>query len=97
MGNALLRPLGRIAVGFGLALAVTACGEQDSADKVADQLDEAAEQSGPRAAEVIEDRADELRERETAAPPGQPGSYAQETMRRAGAAAVASETPPPSQ
>ncbi|MET1756661.1 hypothetical protein ABVV53_14550 [Novosphingobium sp. RD2P27] len=77
-----------------LTFALAACGgEQTSADRVADKLDEAAEQSGPVAAEVIEERADQLRERETAAPVGQPGSYAQDTMRKAGAAAVQGEVP----
>jgi hypothetical protein len=66
--------------------------QQEPAEKVADQLDQAASQSDPKAAEVISERADQLRGMESAAAPGEPGSYAQETMRQAGAAAAETGT-----
>jgi hypothetical protein len=82
------------------ALALGACSsepapapEQTSADQVADTLDQAAQQSDPKAAEVIKQRADELRGSGAVAPPGQPGSYAQDTMQEAGAAAAQTGTP----
>ena len=82
------------------ALALGACSsepapapEQTSADQVADQLDQAADQSDPKAAKVINQRADELRGSGAVAPPGQPGSYAQKTMQEAGAAAAETGTP----
>jgi hypothetical protein len=82
------------------ALALAACGseqqpaaEPTSADQVADKLDQAAAQSDPKAAEVIQQRADELRGSASVAPPGEPGSYAQKTMQEAGAAAAETGTP----
>lgn len=81
---------------IGLAFAMSACSkepeqtEQASPDQMADKLDQAADQSDPAAAKVIEKRADELRGMESAAPAGQPGSYAQDTMSEAGAAAAPS-------
>lgn len=81
------------------ALALGACGsepqqtEQASADQVADKLEQAADQSDPKAAKVINRRADELRGSGAVAPPGQPGSYAQKTMQEAGAAAAETGTP----
>ena len=91
--------LGLVA-GCAITIALAGCNsepsadaEQVPADKVADQLDQAATQSDPRAAEVIHERADNLRGMESAAPVGEPGSYAQETMRQAGAAAAQSGTP----
>jgi PBP1b-binding outer membrane lipoprotein LpoB len=80
----------------GLALALGGCSkepQQASPDQVADQLNSAAAQSDPKAAAVINKRADELRGQESAAPPGEPGSYTQETMRQAGAAAAQSDAP----
>lgn len=82
------------------ALALGACSsepapapEQTSADQVADKLEQAAAQSDPKAAEVINKRANELRGSSSVAPPGQPGSYAQDTMQEAGAAAAETGTP----
>lgn len=51
-----------------LFLALAACGRQTPADKTADQLDQAAEQSDPAAADVLENRADAIRANETASP-----------------------------
>jgi hypothetical protein len=67
--------------------------EQTSADQVADKLEQAADQSDPKAAEVMNKRADELRGSGAVAPPGQPGSYAQDTMQEAGAAAAETGAP----
>jgi hypothetical protein len=78
------------------ALALSACGkepQQASPSQEADQLDQAAAQSDPTAAAVIRERADELRGQESAAPAGEPGSYTQETMRKAGEAAAPSDAP----
>jgi predicted small lipoprotein YifL len=78
-----------------ITLALGACGqkqpEQASPSQEADQLDKAAAQSDPKAAEVMNERADELRGMGSAAPAGEPGSYTQDTMREAGAAASSSE------
>lgn len=82
------------------ALGLSACGseqqpapEPTSADQVADKLDQAAAQSDPQAAEVINQRADELRGSASVAPAGEPGSYTQKTMQEAGAAAAETGTP----
>jgi hypothetical protein len=88
-----------IAVTTLAALALGACGsgqqpaaQETTADQVADKLEQAADQSDPEAAAVINKRADELRGAGTVAPPGQPGSYAQDTMQEAGAAAAETGT-----
>lgn len=77
------------------ALALGACSsepapasEATSADQVADKLEQAADQSDPKAAAVIDQRAEELRSSGTVDAPGQPGSYTQKTMQEAGAAAA---------
>lgn len=70
-----------------------ASAEQTSAEQVADQLEQAADQSDPTAAAVIDKRAQELRGSGSVAPPGEPGSYAQKTMQEAGAAAAETGTP----
>jgi len=78
----------------GLTLALSACGnepEQATPSEEADKLDQAAAQSDPKAAAVISKRADELRGMGSAAPAGEPGSFTQETMREAGAAASQTE------
>jgi hypothetical protein len=59
----------------------------------ADQLDKAAAQSDPTAVAVIREGADALRNQENAAPAGEPGSYTQQTMRKAGEAAAPSDAP----
>lgn len=51
------------------ALALAGCGgEQNAVDNTADQLEEAAEQSTPAAAEVLENRADAVIEQNSLAP-----------------------------
>ncbi len=83
------------ATGVLASLALSACSSEPtpapqptSADQVADKLEQAADQSDPKAAAVIDQRADELRGSGTVEAPGQPGSYTQKTMQEAGAAAV---------
>ena len=61
------------ALGIGLAaLALTACGggeqQQDAVENTAEQLDQAAEESDPAAAEILEDRADQVLEQNSTAP-----------------------------
>ena len=52
------------------ALALASCGggQQDPVENTAGQLEEAAEQSTPAAAEVLEERADAVREQNSLAP-----------------------------
>jgi hypothetical protein len=80
---------------LGLVAGLAACSDkqpqQASADQVADKLDQAAAQSDPTAAAVIDKRADNLRGMGSSAP--DPNAYAQETMRQAGAAASQSDAP----
>jgi hypothetical protein len=69
-----------------LLLALAACGGQQSpAENTADLLDEAAEQSDPAAAAVLENAADQVREQNSTAP-------AQQALENA---ANASMPPPP--
>lgn len=78
----------------GITLALSGCGkepEQATPSQEAEKLDQAAAQSDPKAAQVISKRADELRGMESAAPAGEPGSFTQDTMREAGAAASQTE------
>jgi len=84
---------------MGLALALSACGtktEQASPDQVADKLSQAADQSDPTSAAIIDRRADELRRQSSVAPADEAGSYAQDTMEEAGAAS-AQQTGTPAQ
>ena len=78
------------------ALALAGCQsqpEQASADQMADKLEQAADQSDPKAAAVIDQRAEELRGSASVAPAGEPGSYAQKTMQEAGAAQAETVAP----
>lgn len=59
---------------------------QVSGEEVAEKLEEAADQSDPRAEEVLEDAADEAEDRESLQPVDEAGSFAQEAMRKAGEA-----------
>lgn len=70
-------------------LVLSACGGGGQADATADKLEEAAEQSDPAAAQVLENAADEVRDQGAAAPAGQPGSAAQQAMEEAGNAQAA--------
>jgi|GEM_PF-7125346 ABC-type glycerol-3-phosphate transport system substrate-binding protein len=87
---------------FAATLALAACGGEKptgqtstatSGDEVADRLEDAADQSGPRAKQVLENAADEAREHPSLAPVEKPGSFAQEAMEKAGKAEAAG-TPP---
>lgn len=70
-----------------LAAALAGCnGGSERAERNAELLEGAAEQSTPAAEEVLEDAADEVREQEVALPPADPDSSVQEAMREAGAA-----------
>lgn len=85
-----MRPIG-IFVSASLAL-LTACGNESSdqqmvpGQEVADRLDDAADQSAPRAEQVLHDAADQARQVDTMEPVDQPGSYAQRAMEKAGEA-----------
>jgi hypothetical protein len=82
------------------ALSLAACGGQSQAENTASALEEAAEQSTPAAAAVLENAADEIREQNVTAPIGQPGSPGQKAMEAAGNAQVkakAAPAAPPSQ
>jgi type VI protein secretion system component VasK len=60
--------------------------QQSAADNQADQLDNAAEQSTPEAAAVLENQADAIRDNGAAGAPGQPGSTTQQALEEAGQA-----------
>jgi hypothetical protein len=70
------------------ALSLAACsgGASDQAEAQADQLANAAQQSTPEAAEVLEQQADAIRGNGTSGAPGQPGSAVQQAMEKAGEA-----------
>jgi len=75
------------------ALALAACGgSNDAAEQAADQLDNAAEQSDPAAAQVLENAADQVRETDSPA-------AAQNALQEAGNAQATTlptpQTPPP--
>lgn len=72
-----------------LALALAACGggAQDPVENTADQLEQAAEQSDPAAAAVLENAADDVREQNSVAP-------ADEALEKAGNAAAATAARP---
>lgn len=73
-------------------LVLGACGSETKADRTADKLEEAAEQSGPAAAAVLENSAEKIREGET-------DMNAQQALQRAGNAQAATVQPqqaPPS-
>lgn len=70
-----------------VALSLAACGgTQTTADNAADRLDNAADQSTPEAAAVLENQADAIRDQNSAASAGAPGSEVQQAMDKAGAA-----------
>lgn len=72
-----------------LALALAACSAQsDQAEAQADKLENAAEQSTPEAAAVLQNRADAIREQGASGAPGDPGSSVQDAMQNAGNAQV---------
>lgn len=71
-----------------LALALAACGKTPR-DKVADQLDNAAEQSDPAAAEVLTNAAGQMRDDDTSNAP----TSAQDALEQAGNAQMETPTP----
>ena len=77
---------------FAALLVLPACGgpaEETapvSGESVAEKLEGAADQSGPAAKQVLESAAAEARQHPTMVPPGEPGSFVQDTMERAGKA-----------
>ena len=81
-----------------ILLILTACsgGASDQAEAQADKLDNAAEQSTPEAAEVLESQADAIRANGAQGAPGQPGSSVQDAVAKAGEAQAtnAVATPP---
>jgi hypothetical protein len=85
------------ALALAAALGVAGCGQQSQAENTAEALDEAAEQSTPEAAAVLENRADQIRDQNVTAPIDAPGSPAQQAMQEAGNAQVSGQTAPPSQ
>jgi hypothetical protein len=90
-----IAPVLALAAGLGLA----ACGQQSPAENTAAALENAAEQSTPEAAAVLENQADQIREQNVAAPIGEPGSPGQQAMQAAGNAQAqgsgTATTPPP--
>jgi hypothetical protein len=71
------------------AFALSACGQDSPAENTADALEDAADQSTPEAAEVLENRADQIREQNVTAPLDAPNSPAQNALQDAGNAQVA--------
>ena len=83
-----------IAVPAAALLVLTACGGDGQAEQTADKLEEAADQSGPAAAAVLENAAEDIRDGSAA-----PGQAAQEAMQQAGNAQAETVLPqqaPPS-
>ena len=72
-------------------LSLSACGGAGPAENTADRLEEAAEQSNPAAAEVLEDAADEIE----AGNVESPDRAAQQALERAGNAQAPDAGPPP--
>jgi hypothetical protein len=91
--------IARVLVLSGLFV-IAGCGQsQDrsaSGKEVADHLDNAADQSGPAAKQILEGAADEARQHPTMAPVDQPGSFAQDAMQKAGNAEAAQGAAPSS-
>ena len=82
------------------AFALAACGGQSEADNTAAALEDAASQSTPEAAAVLENAADQIQEQNVTAPISEPGSPGQQAMQAAGQAqakANAAPKAPPSQ
>lgn len=60
--------MNRTAILLTAVLALAACGGETRVENTAEQLEEAADQSTPAAAEVLEDRADQVLEQNSVAP-----------------------------
>jgi hypothetical protein len=76
------------------AFALAACGGQSEADNTAAALEEAAGQSTPEAAAVLENAADQIQEQNVTAPISEPGSPGQQAMQAAGQAQAKAEAAP---
>jgi hypothetical protein len=82
------------------AFSLAACGGQTEAENTAAALEEAATQSTPEAAAVLENAAERIEEQNITAPISQPGSPGQQAMQAAGQAqakAAAAPVAPKSQ
>jgi hypothetical protein len=77
-----------------LILAACSGGASDQADAQADKLDNAAAQSTPEAAEVLEAQADAIRANGSEGALGQPGSTVQDAMAKAGEAQATNDAAP---
>jgi len=77
-----------------LLLLAAACsgGSSSTSDAQADKLDDAAEQSTPEAADVLEQQADAIRANGADGAMGQPGSTVQDAMAKAGEAQATNAT-----
>ncbi|HEX9955143.1 MAG TPA: hypothetical protein VGB48_08020 [Allosphingosinicella sp.] len=90
----------RTASAFALAFALAACGGSSEADNTAAALEDAASQSTPEGAAVLENAADQIREQNVTAPIAEPGSPGQQALQAAGNAqanAKSAPAPQPSQ
>jgi hypothetical protein len=76
------------------AFSLAACGGQSEADNTAAALEEAASQSTPEAAAVLENAADQIQEQNVTAPISQPGSPGQQAMQAAGQAQAKAKAAP---
>lgn len=79
-----------------LLIFAAACsgGSSDVSEAQADKLDNAAEQSTPEAAEVLEQQADAIRANGAEGAMGQPGSTVQDAMAKAGEAQATNAADP---
>ncbi|TFI56821.1 hypothetical protein E2493_18225 [Sphingomonas parva] len=76
------------------ALGLSACGEKTPAENTAAALENAAEQSTPEAAAVLENQADQIRDQNVTAPISEPGSPGQQALQEAGNAQAAAQAAP---
>ena len=77
------------------ALALAACGSSsDPAEQQADRLENAAQQSTPEAAAVLDNAADSIRDQGASGAPGDPNSSVQQAMEQAGAAQAGNSNVP---
>ena len=92
----LTAPALALAAGLGL---VACGGQQTPAENTADALENAAEQSTPEAAAVLENQADQIRDSNVTQPIQEPGSAGQQALQDAGnaQAATAQQPAPPAQ
>lgn len=75
-----------LAAAAAFSLAACSGGASNQSEAQADKLENAAEQSTPEAAEVLQRQADQIRDNGAAGASGQPGSSVQQAMDKAGAA-----------